>query len=1552
MTANEDRLRDYLKRVTAELDDVRERARERDRRDREPIAIVGMACRFPGGVRSPEELWDLLVRDGDAVSGFPDNRGWDATGLLDRDPDGPGGCATASGGFLHDADLFDPAFFGISPREALAMDPQQRLLLETSWEAFEHAGVPTSALRGSRTGVYLGGNGNDYSDVLQEVPDDVAGYLGTGSAASVASGRIAYTFGLEGPALTVDTACSASLVALHLACQGLRNGDCAMALAAGVTVMSTPGFLVEFSRQRGLAPDGRCKAFADAADGTGLAEGVGVLLLERLSDARRHGRRVLAVVRGSAVNQDGASNGLTAPNGPSQRRVIRDALASAGLSASDVDVVEAHGTGTRLGDPIEAQALLATYGLGRVRPLLLGSVKSNLGHAQAAAGVAGVIKMVLALRRGFLPRTLHVDVPSSRVDWSVGRVELLTEGRSWPETGAPRRAGVSSFGVSGTNAHVILEQVPEEDVPPTPVDVVVPLVLSAKSDVALRDTARGLVPALDTGLVDVAFSLSRTRAMWQHRAVLVSPDAASCGAGLTALASGQEHAGLVRGVVGEPGKVAFVFPGQGSQWVVMGLGLRDSCPVFAARLDECAEALKSFVDWDLLGVLGDPGALERVDVVQPVLWAVMVSLAAVWESYGVRPAAVVGHSQGEIAAACVSGALSLVDGARVVALRSRAIRALAGRGGMVSVALPADRVRERLVSGLSVAAVNGPEATVVSGDLLALEEFFAAAERDGLRVKRIPVDYASHSAHVEEIREELLDVLEPVRPVKGRVPLLSAVTGELVDGSGLGAAYWYRNLRETVEFERAVRSLSERGFGTFVEVSAHPVLTMGVQQTAEDALVVGTLRRDEDGLDRVLLSLAEAYVRGVEVDWSPAFPGAHRVDLPAYPFQRQRFWLQRTPATPPDPLGDIRYRIAWRAVDDLPEAELTGQWLIAVPTSDQDDLADVLARALAARGAHPRVLPVHPGRARLAAELTGLGPLDGVVSLVALDERPDAEHPALADGLARTVELVQALGDTGQSAPLWVLTRGAVSTGPGEAPTTPAQAQAWGLGRVVALEHADRWGGLLDLPDELDDEATARFCAVLAGAGPEDQLALRASGLLVRRLTRATRPIRPAQPRALRDTALLTGGTGVLGAHLVRWLADSGVTRVVLPSRRGPDAPGAAQLTAELAERGVELVPVRCDVTDRAALEELVARVRRHGPPIRTVVHAAAHIGLGALADTTLADFADVVEAKAVGARHLDQLFPDDDLDAFVLFSSIAGVWGSGDHGAYCAANAHLDALAAHRRARGLTATSIAWGVWASTNPWDPDRVVDGIDNDQLRRRGLPLMDPSLALTALRQALADDETELTVAHVDWRRFTPLFTSTRARPLLDDLPEVRALAPAGPEPEGAGSDLLRRISTAADGERVVLDLVRVQVAAVLGHVDPAVVEAGAPFKDVGFDSLTALELRNRLTTALGVRLPSTTVYDHPNPAALARHVHALLVPRATPALEELDRVEAALFADGTTADDKNRILTRLRSVVWKWNDLAGSSEGPADDTSLDAATDDELFDLIDAEFGNA
>ncbi|TWP46691.1 type I polyketide synthase [Lentzea tibetensis] len=886
----------YLKRTAAELRQTRQRLSEIEASRVEPIAVVGIGVRLPGGVASAEDLWTALANGADLVGDFPADRGWDVDGLYDPDPDAPGKSYTRRGGFLTGAAEFDAGFFGISPREALAMDPQQRLLLETSWEALEHAGIDPTRLRGEAVGVYTGLITHDYA-TLGGANEAVEGLRAAGSAGSVAAGRVSYVLGVEGPAVTVDTACSSSLVAIHLAVQALRSGECRMALAGGATVMATPEAFVEFSRQRGLSADGRCRAFAEGADGTGWAEGAGVVVLERLSDAQRTGRRILGVIRGTAVNQDGASNGLTAPNGPAQQKVITQALTNAGLSAGDVDLVEAHGTGTTLGDPIEAQALIAAYGQNRETPLYLGSLKSNIGHAQAAAGVAGVIKMILSMRHGVMPRTLHVDAPSSRIDWSAGAVELLTEAREWPSSGRPRRAGVSSFGVSGTNAHVIVEEGPPIEPPAvSAVDGVVPLVVSARSAAALQEQASRLAE-VDAGVGDVAGALL-ARPLWEHRAVVLAGDGDELRDGLHALAEGRSAPGVTTGVADAAGKTVFVFPGQGAQWAGMARGLWAADPVFAARMAECERALAPVVDWSLADVVhGVDGAptIDRVDVVQPVSFAVMVSLAAVWQACGVRPDAVVGHSQGELAAACVAGALSLDDAARIVALRSKVIAAeLAGRGGMMSVAEPVDRVAERLTGRVEIAAVNGPASVVVAGDLDALESLRVACESDGVRARLIPVDYASHTWHVDAIEEQLAELSGVGAPT---VPWLSTVDVEWVTGP-VESGYWFRNLRQQVRFADAVGQLADQGFGVFVEVSSHPVLTSSVEDVVGPGKVVcGTLRRDQDESRRLLQSLAELFVRGVPVDWSRYVPEGGHVELPAYAFQRERYWLAAAPGT-------------------------------------------------------------------------------------------------------------------------------------------------------------------------------------------------------------------------------------------------------------------------------------------------------------------------------------------------------------------------------------------------------------------------------------------------------------------------------------------------------------------------------------------------------------------------------------------------------------------------------------------------------------------------------
>ncbi|WP_407559884.1 type I polyketide synthase [Streptomyces sp. 184] len=1527
----------------------------------DPVVIVGMACRYPGGVASPEDLWRLVTEGREGLGPFPTDRGWDLDGLFHPDPDRPGTSHTRAGHFLYRAGDFDPGLFGLSRREALAMDPQQRLLLETSWEAFERAGIDLAALRGSRTGVFTGLMYHDYAVGVDAGAEGVEGHVLTGTQASVASGRVSYAFGLEGPAVTVDTACSSSLVALHLAAQSIRAGECEMALAGGVTVMASPGTFVEFSRQRGLSVDGRCRSFAAGADGTGWAEGVGVLVVERLSVARRNGHRVLAVVRGSAVNQDGASNGLTAPNGPSQQRVIRAALASAGLGTGDVDAVEAHGTGTTLGDPIEAEALLATYGHGRSadRPLWLGSVKSNIGHAQAAAGVAGIIKMVQALRHGELPATLHVDEPTPHVDWAAGGVALLTDARSWPEVDRPRRAAVSSFGVSGTNAHVILEQPEPEPEPPaaTPAGpVAVPL--SAQGDEALRAYAGTLHghlaerPGLRPEAVAAAL---RTRARLTRHAVVVGQDGPELLAGLAALADGVPHPGVVTGR-GVSGGTVFVYPGQGSQWVGMGARLLAESPVFADALAECARALAPYTDFDLLAVLtgDDPAALEPVEVVQPVLWAVMVALTRWWEHHGVRPDAVIGHSQGEIAAACVAGALSLDDAARVVAQRSQALTALAGTGAMLSVALDEGGTEALLKESgfageVSVAAFNGPSAVVVAGPADALDAVQEHCARHDVRHRRIPVTYASHTPLVQPLEADLEARLAGIEPRAADIPFYSTVTAGPVDTTTLTARYWFTNLRSPVRFHQTVQALLADGYGHFLEPSPHPGLLTAVEDTIDaadaEAVTHATLHRDDDTPHRLALALAHTHAHGLAPTLAAAAPPA---DLPTYPFQHEHLWLSPPTATrsKQDTLNTWRYTVTWRPhTPDAAPPRLTGTWLLLTPPSTPPPAA--LVAALEAAGAAVTTDPGHPD----PAGILNLDP-DPTATLTRLHERQ--RHPA---------------------APLWTVTTHAVRATPHDPPPDPDHARTWGLGRVAALEYVRHFAGLIDLPADPGPHHYTRLVHHLAGRGHPDHephLAIRDDGGHTPRLTRAPQTAPPPgagyRPR---HATLVTGGTGALGPHIARWLVGAGAEHLVLVSRRGEAADGVAELVAEIEDKGARVTVAACDVADRDAVADLVRRLDADGCRIGTVIHAAAAMRLNSLDALTVEEFHEVVEAKVAGARHLDELLAHHPVAAFVLFSSIAGVWGSGDHGAYAAANAWLDAFAEQRRARGLPATSVAWGVWGS------DTLPDAVDPEFLRKQGLPLLDPQTALAGLQQALDHDETFVALADVDWERFLPVFTSARPSPLLAEIAaEQQARQPSKGQPEDEpvrdGSPLARRLAGLAPDEREkeLLAVVHSCLAAVLGRrpgaQDPADTTDKTPFRQRGMDSLLAVELRNRLAEATGLRLPATLVFEHPHPLAVARFLGGELAgrladePPAASVRAELARLEAAVTAHGVGAPERTEIAARLRSLLAGLDTRgaapaapaadAGGADGPeAADDDLDLVSDDEMFDLIDREF---
>ncbi|MEU9890509.1 type I polyketide synthase [Sphaerisporangium sp. NPDC051011] len=1645
----------------------------------EPIALVAMSGRWPGGADTPEELWDLVHAGADAVTGFPANRGWDLEALYDPGSARPGTSYTRSGGFLHDADRFDAEFFGISPREAAVMDPQQRLLLESSWELLERAGIAPRSLHGTRTGVFVGAMPQEYGPRLHEMGEDAEGYALTGTATSVVSGRVAYTFGFQGPAVSVDTACSSSLVALHLAVQSLRGGESDLAIAGGVTVMSTPGMFTEFSRQRGLAPDGRCKPFAATADGTAWAEGVGLLLVERLSDARRNGHPVLAVIRGTAINQDGASNGLTAPNGPSQRRLVRDALAAAGLEPADVDVVEAHGTGTTLGDPIEAQAIIATYGRDRPadRPLLLGSVKSNIGHAQAAAGVAGMIKLVHALRHGVVPKTLHIDEPSPHVDWSAGTVRLVTDTVPWPETGRPRRAALSSFGISGTNAHVIIEE------PPAPLATAeasgetsarpLPFVVSARSEQGLRGQAGKLAahlaarPDLDAG--DLAFSLATTRATLEHRAVIVGgPDALR--EGLRALAQGGTAPGTVTGTAAEKPRVAFVFSGQGSQYAGMTRELYETYPAYAEALDEITAQLDTHLTGHTTEPLidailhsatpsgpGDTAPVNRTLYTQPALFAIQTALTRLLGSFGINPDIVTGHSIGAISAAHAAGILTLPDAARLIATRAVALNTLTRPGAMAAVQADRTEVEQAIsaheLSGqVSIAALNAPASIVVSGDPDAIGTLTAHFAGQGRKTRRLTVSHAFHSHHLDPALDGFQAAIADIGAAPPAITYVSDLTGTVLDTAPT-AEYWARHLRNPVLFHQAVQTVHEHtratgGHTTYLEIGPDATLTPLVHQslTGEDTTAVPVLRRDRPDAATLLTAVATVHTHAAPADWTPALsPGARAVDLPTYAFQRRRHWLDaRTPESGPkaeadagagfwdavtrgdadalartlgtddpgvrDSLGVVlpalatwragrdtraaidgwRYRVTWRPLAAATTPPAPGRWLVVMPDSSEvaAEWGRALATALAEHGgeAVPLVLDAASAdRRAVASVLTGLTSHDslaghgagmseippdgdglaGVLSLSSLDDGPHPRHPAVPRGAAADVTLIQALDDAGIRAPLWLATRGAVSTGPSdpakpEQQGGPWQAVAWGLAGVVAAEKPERWGGVLDLPATPEGRVARLAVEAFTGAHGETELAVRASGTHARRLVPAPLGDAPARPPwKPRDTVLVTGGTGALGARLARRLARRGADHLLLVSRRGPDAPGAAALRDELAALGSQVTIAACDVADREALAAVLAAIPEEFP-LASVFHTSAVLDDALLDALTPERMDGVHRVKAGGAFALHELTREMDLSAFVLFSSVTGTMGTAGQGNYAPGNAVLDALADHRRSLGLSATSIAWGHW------DGDGIAGPGAVRELRRGGLLPMDPELAVTALEEALDHGETRLVVARVDWP------AAGAGRPLFSEIPAART-APVIQREQGSGDApaLPGRLAGASEGERrqMVRKLVRAEVAAVLGYASAATVDDQRGFRDQGFSSLSGVELRNRLTRATGVALPSTLVFDHPTPAALTDHLNAVLAPEPESPLDavlaKIDELEALLSGPAVRAADQEAASARLRLLLHAPGAEAGSGTdappgSPGHDggapprtaagADLSMASDDELISFISDELG--
>lgn len=1561
---------DQLKRALVTLKELRRKLDLVEQARTEPIAIIGMGCRFPGA-NSPEAYWELLKNGVDAISETPNDR-WDAAAFHDTDPNAPGKIASRWGGFLQGIDQFDPYFFGISPREAVRMDPQQRILLEVAWEALEDAGQTKEGLVGSQTGVFVGVHSQSVDYYLMQVDDLNAldTYSGTGTSHSIIAGRLSYLMDWRGPNITTDTACSSSLVAIDLAVKSLRNKESNLALAGGVNIILSPHFSVAASRLHMLAPDGRCKPFDSRANGFVRGEGCGVIVLKRLSDALADGDNILALIRGSAINHDGNTNGLTAPSGLAQQEVIRSALNNAGVMPEQISYVEAHGTGTSLGDPIEVEALTSVYGDNQNR-ILLGSAKANIGHLEGAAGVAGVIKAVLSLHHHAIPTLPHFVQLNPHISIENTPFIIPTQLIPWDAEGR-RFAGVSSFGWSGTNAHLILEEAPVSSNVERPASAVgrrYLLPLSASTQEALETQVqdyRDFLLQMDIPLSDIIYTASQRRTHHEYRLTVSGSTRAELAESLEAYLRGESRPGMAseHKSPNHAANLVFVFPGQGGQWLGMGRDLLEQEPAFREAIEQCEAAIHSYVDWSLIEQLTADEAhsrLDEIDVVQPVLFAVQVALAALWRAWGIEPHAVVGHSMGEVAAAYVAGVLSLDEAACVICRRSQLMKRVSGQGAMAVVELSLPESHEFLrgyENRLSVAVNNGPRSVVISGDPQALEVVMQNLTGQQIFCRAVKVDVAAHSPQMDTLRPELVRVLSGLQPQPAALPIYSTVTGSLLNDQMMNADYWGQNLRQPVRFADAVEQLLSDGYNIFMEIGPHPVLLSAIQNgwPEREIVTVPSLRRGEDSEVVFYEALGGLHCVGYPLDWSLLAPAGRMVKLPTYPWQHEHFWIETHPSdyhnrqsqTLASPmLEDWAYEITWEPspLNEASSKALTGKWLIF---ADQSGIAEALAAQLEREGKHS--LLVYPGdtytqqpgyitirsshsedMSRLLRDaffdtspacVMHLWNLD-VPSEQMLDDATLNEVQSL--GSLSVLYLAQAMSAAGWAVNprLWLVTRGVQPVNGAVASGSVTQSPVWGLGRVIAEEQREFWGGLIDLsPDMHPDEAASWLWQQAHTQDAEDQLAFYNGQRYAARFIDIAESELALAPLYFRSDAsyVITGGLGGIALRVARWMVENGARRLILIGRT-PLPPRSQWLQSdpstllgqriaairELEFLGASIHPVALDVADEGQFRAFLEQYVLEGwPPIKGVMHTAAVIEDRLIAQLDETAFQAVLRPKVMGSWLLHKFL--DDLDFFVLFSSLGAVLGQAGQGNYAAANAFLDTLAHYRRSHGQPAISINWGGWSDVGLANTEGAQRTIQ--YLEQQGMKSFTADQGVAALEYLMRHQSDgvgapQAAVMPMNWDVFRKGRLAANQSRLLANLMPVTG--DEQPDDVKASSHISAEVSAAKpDHRRGILEAyLQKQVAQVL-KLDMARVEPTKPLGMMGVDSLMGLELRNRLERDLGTTFSATLVWNYPTIAEMVPYIAS----RLDIVLESETLIEQAQFGISQSVDEVMESLDDL------------------------------------------
>jgi acyl transferase domain-containing protein/acyl carrier protein len=1495
-----------IKRALQALEDMQAKLEAIEYAKKEPIAIVGMGCRFPHGADNPEAFWQILKDRVDAITEVPKNR-WDINAYYSPNPDTPGKIYTRYGGFINQLHDFDPYFFGLSPREAISLDPQQSLLLEVSWEALENAGISPELLAGTQTGVFIGISTNDYSQLsLYKNPLEIDAYAGTGSTHSVAAGRLSYILGLHGPSMAVDTACSSSLLAVDLACQSLRNKESNLALAGGVNCILSPEITINFSKARMLAPDGRCKTFDASANGYIRSEGCGVIVLKRLSDAIADGDNILALIRSSAVNQDGRSSGLTVPNGPAQQALIRLALEKADIEPAQINYVEAHGTGTSLGDPIEVGALAEVFGRARLQqdPLIIGSVKTNIGHAEAAAGIAGLIKVVLALQHEEIPPHLHFKQPNPHINWDKFAIKIPVESIPWLAGSKRRLAGVSSFGFSGTNVHLVLEEAPTKSEPALVNRSLHLFALSAKTQPALANLAsryeRFLTANPDLTLKDICFTANIGRSHFEQRLAILAESTLQLRHSLSAFTPSkgtEEHLDSEQRSI-KSKKIVFLFTGQGSQYVNMGRQLYEQAPVFRKSLDKAASILDTYLKKPLLSVLypqaeatsATDETINKTSYTQPAIFAIEYALFKLWQSWGIKPDAVIGHSLGEYVAACVAGVFSFEEGLLLVAQRAALMQALPENGEMMAVLASPQQVKAAIQpygQKISIAAINNNQNAVISGERQAIATLCQDFLSQGVKTVKLAVSHAFHSPLMEPMLDDFARVAEKINYSLPKIAFISNVTGQPVRESVTTANYWCNHVKKPVNFAAGMETLSQQGYEIFVEVGGKPILIgMSRQwQLNPHSLWLPSLRQGQDDWQSMLQTLSKLYLHGAAVDWQGFYQDyrCRRLQLPTYTFERQRYWIETE--TQNLNIQDCLYQVEWQPepLSSQPVKE-SGSWLIF---ADNGGVASTLAQLLEQQGdictlvysqKQQQGKYINPASAYdfeqlLQSVSQNPQPLKGVIHLWSL-QAASSNNLTISDledaqimGCGSVLYLVQALTKAGCSTPrLWLVTQTATAVKQHPVSLAIAQSSLWGLGKVIALEHPQLWGGMFDFDADIDLEQIKMLSAQICHPDAEDHIALRDKQRYVARLVRSNPPQKNNLTFKPEATYLITGGLGGLGLKVAEWMVEQGARHLVLVSRSGITT--QQQVIIKLQQAGVEVLVEAVDVAKVSEVASLFAQINKAMPPLLGIIHAAGVPGYQTIEEMDLSVLESTLRAKVLGTWVLHQLTQEMKLDFFVSFSSIASVWGSKGQAHYAAANHFLDVLAHYRQGMGLPALSINWGPWAGSG------MASSEIQQLLTQIGVKALQPQQMLTAFKILLGANCPQITLADVDWTQFKVIYEARIQGLLLENIHInhiniEQTTKFQSKEP----SKILQKLERTSESERqnILIVYLQKEVAKILGKEASYMPEAQQGFFDMGMDSLMATELKSLLEKSFDTTLPGTLILEYPNIKSLADYI---------------------------------------------------------------------------------